>query len=225
LRSLWIWLEDRNETYALKNPWKKIPLQKVDAKRVLTFSDEQRELIFNHLQQTGEDWLYIVCQLIFKTFIRPGREMAHLKIADIDIGEHKIWIPAAISKNKKTQAVPLMRSVADFFKQKKIYAYPVDWYIFGKNGPSKVPVTLDYWSKRFTRILKQYNTSAGKTIFFPGQTIYILKHTGNKLYHLNGMALKEQMMLNRHHSIEETDTYLTGFDSFNPDDLEKYHRL
>jgi hypothetical protein len=49
-----------------------------------------------------------------------------------------------------------------------------------------------------------------------------MKHTGNKVAHLNGMPLKVQQELNRHHSLDQMSDYLTDISASKAKDLIKY---
>jgi len=215
LRSMWNWLAEENENVNLSNIWKKIKLMKINPfPRVLTFSQQQRNTIFEHLM-VHDKWLYIVCRMIYKTYIRPGREMTGLRIRDFDFADGKIWIPADISKNKKMQWVPMPNDIKEWLMNEGVQNLAPSLYIFGKDGPSHVPASRDHWSKRFDKYKKILHIAKG-------QSIYVFKHTGNMVARKNGMDIVQQMQHNRHHSLDEMRAYLRSIDAGNPDDVDRY---
>lgn len=213
MHNLWQWFENKYEEIPVINIWKKVERPKATVGRSKTYTKEEVEKIFEHLKEKGEIQLLIICKLIYKVFLRPGREISGLLISDIDTTENKIWVRAEISKNKKTQFVPLPSDVKNMLDLN----HPANYFLFGKSGPEQTKVGRDYWSKKFTKIVRELNIP-------PGLTIYNLKHTGNKVAHLNGMPLKKLKELNRHSSLEVLDNYLSGIMQIETEELEKYFK-
>jgi integrase len=214
LETCWSWVMENTSEYLKVNPWMRLkPLKETVGRRV-TYSAEQRERMFKFLEKEDKH-LWMVCRLIYQTFIRPGREISGLKIGDIDFVENKIWIPAEIAKNKKTDWVPLPSDVMEKLIEIEADQLPKEYYVFSHSGPGKNKVCRDFWSKRFRKKLVPHIIPAG-------MTIYALKHTGNQVAHLNGMPLKQQKELNRHHSLDQMDAYLQGMRRSNTMELNKY---
>ena len=213
--NVWNWVENNHENILNKNPWKKIEALPEVTRKNLTYTSKQRETIFNELLLKNETVLYVICRMIYKIFIRPGNETRFLQVQDVNLIENKIWIEGDISKNRKTQWVPLPEDLKEELLKIGIENVPGEYYIFGKRGPSKYPVSRDYWSKKFTAIVRGLGISKGLTL-------YSFKHTGNQVAHLNKMPLMQQKDLNRHHSLDQMNTYLEGMRMPDADDLKVY---
>lgn len=216
LETAWNWIILQNPELKIINHWQKIPRMKVSITRKITYTENQRKLIWSYLEN-NDLILWIVVRLVYKTFIRPGREMRGITVGDIDLIENKIWIREEIAKNKKTQWVPLPIDVKQKLIEIGINKYPLSFYAFGYEGPQSDPVGRDYYSKQFRKVLEKLNIGNGVSL-------YTMKHTGNQVAHIAGMPLKKQQELNRHHSLDQMDVYLSGIAASNCDELEQYFK-
>jgi len=172
-----------------------IPHLRAEATPAKYFQKSQRKILAQHLEKhEPELWLFV--QFMFYTLIRPG-ELRNLKIGDILFDEGDIRVPAAISKNKKTQYVailpPLLPAVM------KLEDRPPGQYIFRKPNGDQISNKIMYWRHR--RALEHLG-------FGEGYTLYSWKHTGAIALHRQGVSVKEIMLQMRHHSLDQTDSYL-----------------
>ena len=144
-----------------------------------------------------------VCSVVYYTFIRPCQELTNMKIEWISFDDAIITVPGYISKNRKTQVIPIPEQLLKLFTDMELYNYPSHYYVFGKMGPSEKKSSRDYWSKRFTAILR-------KLKFDEGYSLYCWKHTGNKRAHIAGIPMIELKNQNRHHSFDEMEHYVNS---------------
>ncbi len=216
LETAWKWIIRTNQL-TMVNPWTMIDKSAVSKSRKQIFNPDQREAILNYLRE-NDPFLWMVCILIFKSFIRPGREMRGLKIKDIDFHNNVIWIPSEIAKNKKTQGVPLPGEVKSMLLEFKITSFPGEYYLLNPDGFSAYPVSRDFWSKRFAKLMQKMKMPAGLSI-------YTWKHTGNNIAHTNGMPLKMQKELNRHWSLDQMDDYLSSMTAPDHNEVDKYIKI
>jgi len=212
-RTAWNWLDERFENLISKNPWNKIKSRKVKGTPQKPFSAEQREFILNHLLSIGERHLWLACLTIYYCYVRPGRELHGLQVKHIDLISNKININRDIAKNKKSEAVNMPTHLAKCYKE--IKQYNPEWFVFGIKGVAEKRCFKDYWSKRFTRVIRPLG-------FGQEYSMYSWKHTGNQVAHQNGMPLEKQRKLNRHHSLDEMQTYLAGLEIENSEEMDKY---
>ncbi|MCQ6957714.1 tyrosine-type recombinase/integrase [Mucilaginibacter aquariorum] len=157
-----------------------------------------------------KDWLFkndpyalYFLQLLYYTCARPS-EIRKLPIKYIDVIEKKITIPASISKNKKTQTIPLDPQLADIFIGLSIDKFPPNYIVSGSKkemiGDKILPEKEVY-----LRIQKCYDDL---TLTDKGYTLYSIKHYSNVRRYRNGWKLEEIQTINRHASLSETENYL-----------------
>ena len=142
-------------------------------------------------------WLYI--QFVFYCFIRPSRELPHIKAGNIMMDEREVLVWADHSKNKKTQYV----SIPDVFMDDLEFVYDMgpDEYIFTQRWDKTKPIGRNTMSARHRQILKEMN-------FGKGYCLYSWKHTGAIQAIQAGVNVKELQTQLRHYSLVETDKYL-----------------
>ena len=181
-----------------KNPFKKIANQAESAGRHVAFPDELRKKIEDHLILTNYR-LYLFSQFIYYCYLRPI-EILRLKIENID--DTRILIYGSQSKNKKQESVVIPDAFLPLVQSMKLRDYPKDHFIFGRGMmPSSIPLGRNRVSEQFKKIKEDLK-------FGPDYTLYGFKHSGNVNAYLAGIDIYSIMRQNRHHSIEQTMTYL-----------------
>jgi integrase len=198
--------------YALKSKViKSNPFESVDgfskvAVPAAAFTPEQRYRLRREIE--GEDpQLWLFCMMIFYTFIRPG-ELRMLKVENVWLDEHKIEIPAEVSKNKKRQFVQIPTQLAVMLEDMDIRQYPGNYYLFTADGyPGLKHVSINYMSNRFRNYLV-------KLKFSKRHVLYSWKHTGAAACAKAGIPVKDIQLQLRHHSLDQTDQYLKSMGLF-----------
>ena len=181
-----------------KNPFKKIANQAESAGRHVAFPDELRKKIEDHLILTNYR-LYLFSQFIYYCYLRPI-EILRLKIENID--DTRILIYGSQSKNKKQESVVIPDAFLPLVQSMKLRDYPKDHFIFGRGMmPSSIPLGRNRVSAQFKKIKEDLKLG-------PDYTLYGFKHSGNVNAYLAGIDIYSIMRQNRHHSIEQTMTYL-----------------
>ncbi|MEL6607173.1 MAG: site-specific integrase [Bacteroidota bacterium] len=175
-----------------------IPMLKTKKTPARYFQPHQIEKLRNVIQEEDPQlWLYV--QFVFYCFIRPSRELPHIKASNIMLEEQKILVWAERSKNKKTQYVTIpnvFMSCLEF-----VYDMAPNDYIFPGLYDKSKPIGRNTMSARHRRILKRLN-------FGRGYCLYSWKHTGAIQAVKNGIDVVQLMIQLRHHSLQETHKYL-----------------
>ena len=91
----------------------------------------------SHLRES-HPYFYLACMMEYYTFIRP-EELSHIKLEDISIKEQSVFIPAAVSKNKRDGKVGLNDKIIKFMIELGVFQHPNDFYLFGPKV-SRLPV-------------------------------------------------------------------------------------
>ena len=163
------------------------------------FNKQQIVLIRDYIQDKKPQ-LWLGCQFLFYTYIRPRREMRRLKISDIDFSNKRIKIRGTISKNRKTRYV----AIPDAFMPYLLFLvnYPSDYYIFGSGGePNNIPIGYNTLSDAHQTALKKLGITEG--------TMYWWKSTGMVEALGNGVPIEELQIQAGHHSLDQLKQYLT----------------
>lgn len=145
--------------------------------------------------------LWMVCQLQFYCFIRPGREIRNLKVGDVDLDERKIIVHASTAKSKRTK-YPVIPPA--FFPH-------IEKYIKGKQlgeylcpSPSN-PFTISS-KNAYGKLHKKFLDKVG--IPYQRYKLYGWKPTGMLQAKKNGASMKYLKEQAGHSSIDQTDSYL-----------------
>lgn len=154
------------------------------------------------------DWLeannrpfLLVCYFLHYMLIRP-KEIALLKLSNINVHKQTIFIPDTVSKNRKSAVVTMPAKIIHLMIDLGYFDCPHDWYIFSKGfHPGKEWTDekryRDYWSHHIRPALR-----------FPKEyKFYSLKDTGITSMLRSGcdaLSVKEQA---RHSSLLMTDIY------------------
>lgn len=188
-----------NKGFITENPAKEIQNIREGQKYRVAIPENDLQIIFNYLRENGENHYLLACYLLYSCFIRPS-EICGLKIKDLSFKNQTIFISADISKNNKNQVVTMPKNVLEMFLDLKIYSYPSEFYIIGKNfKPSE--------NKCNDKILRAKWLKIRKILQMPDTyQFYSLKDSGiTKMINLlNVSEVRDQA---RHSSISITDVY------------------
>ncbi len=122
------------------------------------YTEEQRKTLKEVISVEHPN-LWLVCQFMFYTFARPY-EISLLKIGYIETDTSKLYIPASISKNKKSERVDIPRQLMQALYKTGFLSHHSDLYLFGKNGvPSNVPTQREYFTKEYSKIRNRLKLS------------------------------------------------------------------
>lgn len=213
IQIFWYWATDKYENLHILQPWKKIKKPSVSEGRLYVFTKQQRDKIFSYLIETNQILMWCAARLVYQSWIRPGNELTGIQVKDFDLVDNKIWIPAECAKNGKLDFIPLPLDVKSKLHLER---YPADYFVFGQNATTLKRCHREYWSKKFTKILRdELNIPAPLSL-------YIFKHTGNKVASENKMSPMEQQRINRHHSLDQTMEYNRKLEKIKSEDLVKY---
>ena len=148
-----------------------------------------------------DPYLWFFIQFIYYCYIRPA-EITRLQVKHINLKTGRITIPAAISKNAKTATLNMPDPLLKIIQEEGICDYPDHYYIFSSmQRPSETPISKNYMSGHHKKIIEKLNLKKNFTL-------YSWKHTGVVNAYQAGIDIKSIQMQCRHHSIQQTDTYL-----------------
>lgn len=168
----------------------------------------------SYLEEKDRHFL-LACYILYYCYVRP-KEMSDLKLENISVQKGTIFIPAAVSKNKKDAVVTIPDHVMRLMLSLHVLEHPSDWYLFSydcRPGPShRLPKYFcDVW-KKVARALK-----------FPDEwKFYSLKDTGITDQIKAGRDLIEVRDQARHYSLEQTDIYTPIASKDGNQELRKY---
>ena len=187
----------------LKNPltgYEKLPEQ---SGKNFPFTPKQKaDLKKTILKYDPDLWLFVKC--IYHLFVRP-LELLQVKLSHIDLRSGQIVIHSQIGKNKKQMAVQIPQSFIQDLRQLKLKQYPEHWYLFGENLKiAEKPYHRNRVTERHTAMLRKCGITDAD------YTMYGWKHTGNIDSFRKGVDIFELMRQNRHHSLNQTERYLSS---------------
>ena len=179
------------------NPFKGIKKRKeILSHKNLAYRPEEKKKLLNLIKSIEPD-LYSFVQFMYYTFMRPN-EIRQLQVNNILIEDNRIFIEAFKSKNKKDAFVtippafkPTLQKLIDG-KTSSEYLYP---------GTKVAYISKNLMSDKHRRVLERFE-------FKLNHTLYSWKHTGVVDAYRAGIDIKSLQLQLRHHSLEETDTYL-----------------
>lgn len=167
------------------------------------YTTEQRKKIKEVISIENPN-LWLVCQIIFYTYVRP-KEIRFLKIGYIEVDTNQLYIPAEISKNGKSERVVIASQLMDALIKSGFLSYHSDYYLFGKNGvPSDKPTKESQFTKEYHTIVRD------RLKLSKEYTLYSWKHSGVVTSYINGTGVITISRQCRHHSLDQTQTYLRG---------------
>ncbi|WP_337044760.1 tyrosine-type recombinase/integrase [Emticicia sp. 17c] len=166
------------------------------------FSDYEKKKIEDYLIANNKP-LYLFTRFIFYSFIRP-KELLHLQVKDVDLRTRTIKVKSDISKNKRSETVPIIKPLLSLIVENKVLENPSDYYIFGQGfKPSKTMQGGNTPTNQHREALKDLGLYVEKKT-----VLYSWKHTGNIFAYLSGLDIKIIQKMNRHRSLETTEIYL-----------------
>lgn len=156
-----------------------------------------------YLEPRNKHFLLAV-MMEYYCFIRPG-ELSQIRIGDIDVKAHSIYIGADISKNGKAEVVGLNRSIVALMRELHVLRHPKEWYLFSNRcRPGKTRLEPRMFRDRWVRMRKRLGLP--KEYQF-----YSLKDSGIRdLANAEGIVIARDQA--RHSSVAVTNKYLQGRD-------------
>ena len=186
-----------------------------------TLTDDERNTLFDRLRKADRREFLLACMMEYYCYIRPN-ELYQLKVENLNLQEQSVFIPAAISKNKRDGKVTLPAEVVDLMIELDIPSQPGNFYVFGdrmqccaKKGTPKQ--FGRYWD----------NHVACKDGLYPelkkrGIVFYSLKNTGITDMLESGIASITVRDQARHSNISTTEIYARQTSLKAPDALKNY---
>lgn len=193
--------------YCKENPFVGIKILKKEPKIRILVPPDARSIIANYYNTTHPA-MYIVCQLVYSSAIRPG-EIAKIQLKHIHLDRHFIVIPADNAKNRKERLATITPSLDELLVPVLSKYKNPDLYLFGKNEdllPDVLPVNKQYFQKSWDRMRKA--TGLPKEM-----QLYSLRDTGlTDLLHAGVDQLTVQHHAD-HSSLAIQNIYTDHFDS------------
>lgn len=189
--------------YISSNPVTKIKNVAEDAKRRQPLTPEMLMQLKEYLAGRKPVFL-LACMMEYYTMIRP-EELSNLKIGDISVKEQKVFVSAAISKNKRDGNVGLNDEIIRLMLDLGLFRYPSDCYIFGdKLRHCATKASSEIFRREWLKVRNALKW--GKQYQF-----YSLKDSGIRdLANAKGIVIARDQA--RHTDISTTNKYLQGRD-------------
>ena len=201
LRLLWRFAKKRGE--ASKEPFDLIvfPAKKRDCSAEV-IAPEHMRILLPEIEKKNKQ-LYLACMIMYYCFIRPGNEMRHLKVGDIDLELGTIRISLSTAKSKRTEVVTMPTQLIEICKQYGIDKADKGLYVFGKkNTFGTQPMSENVMAYRFNRVRDRLGLPKG-------YKYYSFKHSGASVLHQSGnVSMRELMDHLRHTKLEATQHYV-----------------
>ncbi len=185
------------EDCVTENPFKGIKKRKeVQSHKNLAYRGEEKTQLLN-LIKTLDPKLHLFVQFMYYTFMRPN-EIRQLQVHNIQLEDNRIFIEAFKSKNKKDAFVTIPPAFIPALEELTISKTSSEYLFPGKTVDCIGKNTM---SDRHKKLLERFE-------FKHNHTLYSWKHTGVVDAYRAGIDIKSLQLQLRHHSLEETDTYL-----------------
>lgn len=199
--------------------WRKDPLRKIGSlpvtvKKHPAYSDAQIELIKKEIKnatataprhrQPGYRQLELFISFIYYLMARPI-ELLQLRVGDINLIDNRVRFAADVSKNKIEDYVEIAPRLATIIVKSKITKHPHEYFVFGKDGnpgPQKLHDNF-FWDKH-KRVLERTGLLNVNKHF----SLYSYKHSGAVSLYKATKDIKLVQRQCRHHTLEQTNTYL-----------------
>lgn len=165
------------------------------------------------IKKSPELWFF--CQLMANCFLRPG-EIRAMKVGDFIIEDEKIRVRGEVSKNKKTQYIPILPSFLETLRQQLENRKPREFLFTAKYDKSKM-IGTNTMSNLHREILKE-------TGFAREYQLYSWRHTGAVKAVKSGMNVMALQKMFRHHSVAQTEEYLRQMGVFDFIDTIKNYK-
>ena len=185
----------------LKNPFNKIEFLEEIQGKIVAFTDEEWKIIYENLPEEDPQ-LWVIANFIYYAALRPA-EIMRLKFSNVDLPRAKIYSLAVNSKNKKQQVIEIPDTFLAILK-KMDWNYPSHYYIFSRkllpglkeNAPTRI-------AERWRKFADNNNIKE--------RTIYDFKHNAAGRLCDAGFDLRDIQLHFRHHSLDQTEEYLSKF--------------
>jgi integrase len=188
--------------YTKGNPFDKIKTKKKKKKKRIIIDVETRKKITDYLQDNNKNFLTI-CKLIYYSLIRP-KEILMIKIEDINLEKHYIFIP---SENAKTHNERFAALTPDLVAELAYIAdYPKNYYLFSdKYLPGKRKKTTSALAKEWSRLRNKLKLDKN-------MQLYSFRDTGINAMLKCGIDDLSVMQHADHSSLEMTTLYANHYD-------------
>lgn len=196
IRTIFHWFEKEGKVE--KNPMIGIESKKTLATRHKYFSTETLQKL-KDLTAEKDPYIRSFLEFLYYTCIRPKSEARLLQIKHILFDRQMIVVPGEISKNKKTEYVPMDPELSKNLIH--LQAFPSEYFIWGKKGPEAQPAPANYFGNRF----KPFKDELG---LGEDYTMYGMKHTRAIDLANAGVDPYAIMKLCRHSGLDVTMAYL-----------------
>lgn len=157
----------------------------------------------SYLEKHDKKFL-LACMMEYYTFIRP-EELVNVRIGYISVNEQSIFIPAAVSKNKRDGKVGLNDTILKLMIELGVLTKHSDCYLFGKDMlTSEKKGSSEQFRRKWIKLRKALGW--GDEYQF-----YSLKDSGIRdLANSDGIVIARDQA--RHTDISTTNKYLCGRD-------------
>ncbi|MCI4668960.1 MAG: site-specific integrase [Bacteroidia bacterium] len=200
-----------------KNPLGKIKKLRATSGRHTTYRDEVKSTLEKYLKKNHHN-LYVFTRFVYYGFLRPV-EVCRLQVQDIDLKRGIITVYGDNSKNKRGGIAVINPAFKKILTKLNLDQYPGNYYVFGTYKADFQAGAKMKLRKGFTEYHTKFLKELG--IYDGHYTLYSWKHTGNKEAYDAGVDVYSIMKQNRHHSLEQTQTYLRGLGCIISKDLKE----
>ena len=185
--------------YINTNPVEHIKIIPEHDKYRKDLSEEMLQKMSTYLMETDKPF-YLACMMQYYTLIRPG-ELSRLKIKDISIKKHSVFVSKEFSKNHRDAEVGLNSIIINLMIDLDVLNKPGDYYLFGKNFlPNPKRENADQFNRRW----KKMRDALGWDDCYQ---FYSLKDTGIRdLANAQGVVVARDQA--RHRDITTTNKYI-----------------
>lgn len=154
--------------------------------------------------------LLFACQVIYYLCVRSEKELKNLKVGDIFPERRQVLVRGENAKTDSDRYIPCCAEMMNIFKERKIFDYPKDYYVFtaihrnkfiADGHPGPVKFGQGFFSDRFTKVRKALKIDNS-------YTPYGFKHT--RVIHLKTDGAKDAdiMALTGHKDFASYSAYL-----------------
>ena len=155
------------------------------------------------LIKNNDPQLFLACLIQYYGFIRPGNELRHLRVEDIELNNGTIKVQSQYAKTRKERIVTAPDHLIQTCHEMKLDDEPSGNFIFGKKQKTgTIPVSINMLRWRFNKYRDKLCLS--KDIKF-----YSLKHTGVSFLHNSKIVpLVDIMSQCGHTNLSATQHYI-----------------
>lgn len=196
--------------YLKENPFTSLKTKKNEEKIRKPVDTDTRKKIRKHLEKNYPQ-LMLVCLLIYNAAMRP-KEIANIKIEDINIAQRYIRVNSDNAKNGKARCATINKEIIQ--RLVPVANYPGNFYLFGMNDamiPDRKRCALSKFRKLWSDIREELNLPEELQLYSLRDTGMIdLLHNGvNELsvqHHYDHSSLRIQAMYTNHYDPDLNET-------------------